>query len=158
MKIATRAPASEAETGSRGFWPLRDLPVVLWLLGVAVVSLVHPFVPAPRWLMIHLLVLGAAGHSILVWSRYFADTLVRLPATPRREQSQRLLLFNVGVLGVAVGVPGSLWWLVVVGALGIAVAVGWHVASLVRGLRAGFASRFSSTIWFYIAAGALLLV
>ncbi|MDP2772739.1 MAG: multicopper oxidase domain-containing protein [Nocardioides sp.] len=158
MKIATRAPASEAETGSRGFWPLRDLPVVFWLLGVAVVSLVHPFVPAPRWLMIHLLVLGAAGHSILVWSRYFADTLVRLPATPRRVQSQRLLLFNVGVLGVAVGVPGSLWWLVAVGALGIAVAVGWHVASLVRGLRTGFASRFSSTIWFYIAAGALLLV
>jgi nitrite reductase (NO-forming) len=158
VKIAVRAPAPEVETGSRGFWPLRDLPVVFWLLGVVVVSLVHPFLPAPRWLMIHLLVLGAAGHSILVWSRYFADTLVRLPATPRRVQSRRLLLFNVGVLLVAIGVPGALWWLVVVGALGIAVAVGWHVVSLIRGLRTGFASRFSSTIWFYIAAGALLLV
>ncbi len=158
MKIAVGAPAREVETGSRGFWPLRDLPVVFWLLGVAVVSLVHPFLPAPRWLMIHLLVLGAAGHSILVWSRYFADTLVRLPATPRRVQSQRLLLFNVGVLLVAIGVPGTLWWLVVVGALGIAVAVGWHVVSLIRGVRTVFASRFSSTIWFYIAAGALLLV
>ncbi len=157
MKIAVGARASEVETGSRGFWPLRDLPVVFWLLGVAVVSLVHPFLPAPRWLMIHLLVLGAAGHSILVWSRYFADTLVRLPATPRRVQSQRLLLFNVGALLVAIGVPGTLWWLVVVGALGIAVAVGWHVGGLIRGLRTGFASRFSSTIWFYIAAGALLL-
>lgn len=158
MKIAIHAPAPEVETGSRGFWPLRDLPVVFWLLGVAVVSLAHPFLPAPRWLMIHLLVLGAAGHSILVWSRYFADTLVRLPATPRRVQSQRLLLFNLGVLLVAIGVPGTLWWLVVVGALGIAVAVGWHVGSLMRGLRTGLASRFSSTIWFYIAAGALLLV
>jgi nitrite reductase (NO-forming) len=158
VKTAVGAPVPEVASGSRGFWPLRDLPVVFWLLGVAVVSLVHPFIPAPRWLMIHLLVLGAAGHSILVWSRYFADTLVRLPATPRRAQSQRLLLFNAGVLLVAIGVPGSLWWLVVVGALGIAVAVGWHVGTLIRGLRTGFASRFSSTIWFYIAAGALLLV
>ena len=65
MKIAVGAPAPEVETGSRGFWPLRDLPVAFWLFGVAVVPLVHPFLPAPRWLMIHLLVLGAAGHSIL---------------------------------------------------------------------------------------------
>ena len=158
MRITVGAPAPRAETGSRGFWPLRDLPVVFWLLGVVVVSLVHPYVPAPRWLMIHLLVLGAAGHSILVWSRYFADTLVRLPSTTRRVQSQRLLLFNLGVLLVAIGVPVTTWWLVVVGALGIAVAVGWHVVSLMRGMRTGFASRFSSTIWFYIAAGALLLV
>ena len=47
-------------------------------------------------MVVALLVLGAAGPSILVWSRYFADTLVRLPATPRREQSKRLLLFNLG--------------------------------------------------------------
>ncbi len=158
MKVVVGAPAPEVRTGSRGFWPLRDLPVVFWLLGVAVVSLVHPFVPAPRWLMIHLLVLGAAGHSILVWSRYFADTLVRLPATPRRVQSPRLLLFNAGVLLVAVGVPGALWWLVVVGAAAISVAIGWHVASLVRGLRSALASRFSGTVWFYVAAGVLLLV
>jgi len=158
VKITVGAPAPQVGTGSRGFWPLRDLPVVFWLLGVVVVSLVHPYIPAPRWLMIHLLVLGAAGHSILVWSRYFADTLVRLPATPRRVQSQRLLVFNLGVLLVAIGVPATIWWLVVVGALGIAVAVGWHVVSLMRGMRTGFASRFSSTIWFYIAAGALLLV
>ncbi len=158
MSLTVGARAPEAKTGSRGFWPLRDLPVVFWLLGVVVVSLIHPFIPAPRWLMIHLLVLGAAGHSILVWSRYFADTLVRLPATPRRVQSQRLLVFNLGVLLVAVGVPGEFWWLVVVGALSVAVAVSWHVVSLIRGLRTGFASRFASTIWFYIAAGALLLV
>ncbi len=158
MKIKVGAPTPAVKTGSRGFWPLRDLPVVFWLLGIVVVSLAHPYIPAPRWLMIHLLVLGAAGHSILVWSRYFADTLVRLPATPRRVQSQRLLAFNLGVLLVVTGVPGSWWWLVIIGALGIAVAVGWHVMNLVGGLRTGFASRFASTIWFYIAAGALLVV
>ena len=158
MKIALDAPTATTRTGSRGFWPLRDLPVVFWMLGVLVVSLVHPFIPAPRWLMIHLLLLGAAGHSILVWSRYFADTLVRLPATPRHEQSQRLLLYNLGVLLVAVGVPSKTWWLVVVGAVCLAVAVAWHVAGLVLGMRTGFASRFSSTIWFYVSAGTLLLL
>jgi nitrite reductase (NO-forming) len=54
---------------ARGFWPLRDLPVVFWLVVLVVVALVHPFVPAPRWLMIHLLLLGALSHAILVWSQ-----------------------------------------------------------------------------------------
>ncbi len=106
--------------------------------------------------MVHLLLLGAAGHSILVWSRYFADTLVRLPATPRREQSRRLILFNVGVLVVAVAVPAGLDVVTGVGAAAIVAAVAWHVASLVRGLRASFASRFSFTLHFYVAAGLLL--
>ncbi len=145
-------------SGTRGFWPLRDLPVVGWLVAAVLVSLVHPFVPAPRWLMIHLLVLGAAGHAILVWSRYFADTLIRLPPTPRREQSQRLALFNLGVLVVIVGVPAGLWWPVVGGAVLTIVAVGWHVASLARGLRTGFASRFVGTLRFYLVAGAILPV
>ena len=72
----------ERPAGTRGFWPLRDLPVVGWLLAVVVVALVHPWLPAARWLLLHLVLLGAAGHAILVWSRYFADTLLRVPATP----------------------------------------------------------------------------
>src|SRR5690606_21122536 len=102
-----RAPEPTRDPGTRGFWPLRDLPGVVWMTAVVAVSALHPIVPAPRWLMIHLFVLGAAGHSILVWSRYFADTLLRLPATPRTQQTPRLVLFNLGVLGVVIGVPGQ---------------------------------------------------
>lgn len=152
-----RRPDERAPAGARGFWPLRDLPGVLWIIAVVVLSLIHPFVPAPRWLMIHLALLGAAGHSILVWSRYFADTLLRLPGTTRRAQAPRLLLFNLGVLVVAVGVPSGVWWLVVVGALGVAAAVAWHVAALAGGLRSRFSSRFAITVHFYVAAGLLLL-
>lgn len=64
---------------ARGFWPMPDLPVVGWLLATLLVALVHPFVPAPRWLLIHLVLLGAATHSILVWSRYSADALLHTP-------------------------------------------------------------------------------
>lgn len=145
------------DPGTRGFWPLRDLPGVFWMTAVVVVSIAHPFLPAPRWLMIHLFVLGAAGHSILVWSRYFADTLLRIPTTPRRRQTPRLVLFNLGVLAVVAGVPWEWWWLVVAGATGVVGAVLWHVSSLINGLRSRFSSRFATTIWFYVAAGLLLV-
>ncbi len=159
MSVTVGRPSGNAsEPGTRGFWPLRDLPGVLWILAVVVLSAAHPLVPAPRWLMIHLFVLGAAGHSILVWSRYFADTLLRLPTTPRAVQTPRLVLFNAGVAAVVVGVPAQLWWLVVVGAVGVGGAVAWHVVSLAQGLRSRFSSRFAATVYFYVAAGLLLLV
>ena len=153
---ATRPDGPTA--GTRGFWPLRDLPVVGWLLAAVVVALVHRWVPEPRWLLLHLLLLGAAGHSILVWSRYFADTLLRGPATPRREQSIRLAVFDLGAVAVTVGVGSDVWLLVLVGATGVALAVVGHVVSLARGLRGRFRSRFAATVHYYLAAGALLPV
>ena len=67
-------PTGPTGPTKRGFRPLRDLPVMLWLTALVVVVLVHPWVPAPRWLMLHLLLLGAVSHAIHVWSQYFADT------------------------------------------------------------------------------------
>ena len=45
----------EPAATTRGFWPLRDLPVVGCLVGVVVVALVHPWLPAAEWLLLHLL-------------------------------------------------------------------------------------------------------
>ncbi|GAB3030065.1 multicopper oxidase [Nocardioides flavus (ex Wang et al. 2016)] len=148
----------DAATGTRGFWPVRDLPVVGWLLAAVVVALAHPWVPEARWLLLHLLLLGAAGHAILVWSRYFADTLLRGPATPRREQSIRLVTFDLGAVAVTAGVGSGTWLLVLVGATAAGVAVAWHLLSLARGLRGRFGSRFAPTVHYYLAAGAMLPV
>ena len=142
--------------GTRGFWPVRDLPVVGWLLAAVVVALVHRWVPEARWLLLHLLLLGAAGHAILVWSRYFADTLLRGPATSRRQQSWRLGLFNVGAVAVTAGVGSDAWWAVLVGAVGVGAAVVWHVVVLAGGLRGRFGSRFAATVHYYLVAGSLL--
>ncbi|RYB92491.1 copper oxidase [Nocardioides glacieisoli] len=150
--------AGEPTRGTRGFWPIRDLPVVGWLLAAVVVALVHQWVPEPRWLLLHLLLLGAAGHAILVWSRYFADTLLRGPATPRREQSIRLATFDLGAVAVTIGVAFDGWLLVLVGAVAVALVVTWHVVSLARGLRGRFRSRFAPTVHYYLAAGSLLPV
>lgn len=144
----------------RGFQPLRDIPVVAWLGAVVVVALVHPFVPAPRWLMIHLLLLGAAGHSILVWSRHFAEALLRLQASESalRGQQVRLALYNSGVLVVVVGMITDRWQVTALGATGLAAAVGWHGAVLFLALRRALASRFAPTVRYYVTGAALLPV
>ena len=126
------------------FWPLRDIPAASWLVTALVVAAVHPFVAVPGWLLIHLLLLGAVTHSIVVWSNHFAETLLHAPTGPgeRRRQSWRLVALNGGVLLVVVGVPSRVWGLTLAGACLAAAAVGWHGASLVHRLRRSLPSRF----------------
>ena len=143
---------------SRGFWPLRDLPVVLWLFAAGIVALLHPFVPAPRWLMIHLLLLGALTHAILVWSRHFAEALLHLPPGRRGPQSRRFLLHNLGALSVITGVLTALWPVTLVGATAVASAVGWHGWALTRELRTCLPARFAGTVRYYVAAACFLPV
>ena len=144
--------------GSRGFWPLRDLPVLVWLAATVVVALVHPFVPAPRWLMIHLLMLGAVSHAILVWSRYFTDALLHSAEEDRRGQNRRLLLLNGGVILVVVGVPSDVWPLTLLGATAVGSAVLWHGWTILRQLRAALPARFGPSVRYYVAAACFLPV
>ncbi|RBY77200.1 copper oxidase [Geodermatophilus sp. TF02-6] len=139
---------------------MRDLPVVGWLTATAGVALVHPVVPAPRWLMIHLLLLGAVGHAILVWSRHFTEALLHTAPGPgdRRTQSRRLLQFNAGAVLVVTGVVSATWPVTVAGAAAVAGAVGWHGAALGRQLHRAPPGRFRSTVRHHVVAAALLPV
>ncbi|MEJ7796205.1 MAG: multicopper oxidase domain-containing protein [Nocardioides sp.] len=143
-----------------GFWPARDLPAVIWLVAVVAVALVHPLVPAPRWLMVHLLLLGAVTHSIMVWSRHFADALLHTAPrkNDRRLQSMRLLMLNGGVALVLTGVVAGVWPVTVVGATAVGSAVVWHGVSLVLQMKASLPSRFGATVRYYVAAASLLPV
>ncbi|GAA3518587.1 multicopper oxidase domain-containing protein [Nocardioides daeguensis] len=159
MTSATRERGAAGGVSSgRGFWPLRDLPVLLWLFAAGVVALLHPFVPAPRWLMLHLLLLGALTHAILVWSRHFAEALLHLPPEGRAPQSRRLLLHNLGALAVITGVLTSAWSVTVAGAAAVATAVAWHGWDLGRQLRACLPARFAGTVRYYVAAACFLPV
>ena len=91
---------------TRGFSPWRDLPALLWLLCVPVVAFAHPLIPEPRWLLLHLLLLGAVTHSIVVWSQHFADTLLHVPSVLRPTL---LALLNLGALTVMLGTQGARW-------------------------------------------------
>jgi nitrite reductase (NO-forming) len=142
----------------RGFRPLRDVPAILWLLGTIAAAVFHSALPAPRWLMIHLLLLGAVSHSILVWTRHFSDALLHTPSgiAARRGQSARLALLNGGVLVVVIGVVSDVWLVTAVGASSVAAAALWHVVALVRQLRSALPARFAVTVRYYVAAAALL--
>lgn len=157
LQAAQERPGGAA---ARGFWFLRDVPVVVWLVGAVVAALAHTWLPAPRWLMIHLLLLGAVSHSILVWSRHFTDALLHTPvrAGDRRSQSARLAMLNGGAVLVVVGMLVSRWPVTSVGAAAVAGATLWHGASLLAQLRAALPARFAMTVRYYIAAAALLPV
>ncbi|MGN0065091.1 MAG: multicopper oxidase domain-containing protein [Nocardioides sp.] len=143
---------------TRTFRPLRDLPSIVWLAATAVSTFVHPWVPAPRWLMLHLLLLGAVSHAVLVWSRFFADALLKTPGDGRAAQDGRLLALNAGVVGVVAGVLSDTWPLTLVGAAAVAGAVLWHAWTLVGMLRRALPARFASTVHYYVAAACLLPV
>jgi nitrite reductase (NO-forming) len=144
--------------GSRGFWPLRDLPVLVWLTATVSVAFVHHFVPAPRWLMIHLLMLGAVSHAILVWSRYFTDALLHSADDDRRGQNRRLLLLNSGVILVVTGVLFDVWPGTLLGATAVGCAVAWHGWTILQQLTAALPARFGSSVRYYVAAACFLPV
>lgn len=144
----------------RGRSRLRDLPLVVFLTVAVFVALVHRNIPDAAWLMIHLVLLGALTHSILVWSFHFAQTLLHLPASERgaRAQTARLALNSVGATAVLIGVPSVLWPLTLAGGTLVAAAAGWHGLTLWRMLRKALPARFRVTIRYYLAAAAALVV
>ncbi|HET8562171.1 MAG TPA: multicopper oxidase domain-containing protein [Marmoricola sp.] len=158
MTALSPGPGSVDTTRRKGFNPLRDIPAILWLLAVVVVALVHRDIPVARWLLFHLLLLGAVTHSILVWSQHFADALLHNAPTAAayRNRSVRLLLCNGGALVVVAGVVAAHWVLAAAGGGAVALAVGWHAASLVGQLRHALGSRFAVTVRYYVASAALL--
>lgn len=143
-----------------GVSPLRDLPVVLWLLLAAVAAVIQPYLREAVWVMVHLALLGAMTHAVLVWSTFFAQALLKTPDSvdPAAHQSIRQAGLVVGVLCVIIGVPAALWPLVVVGATVVAAAVVWHGIAMLRRLRAALPSRFAVTVRYYLAASACLPV
>ncbi|AXG14726.1 multicopper oxidase domain-containing protein [Intrasporangium calvum] len=145
---------------TRGTWFMRDRPVVIWLIAAFLVSLVHPFFAYSRWLMVHLVVLGAVTHAAMVWSVHFTEALLKTRAgfEERRLQTIRLSVFQSGVLFVLVGVPTRVTVLTMIGATLISGAVLWHAVMLVRRLRAALPGRFRITVRYYVVAALFLPV
>ena len=145
--------------GRRGFNALRDGPPLVWLVATLVVAAAHDLVPVPRWAMIHLLLLGAVSHSVVVWSQHFSDALLRT-APPRHRAQQvwpRLLLLNAGASLVVIGVLADTWPITAIGAAAVITAAAAHAALLAAQLRRSLPARFSATVRFYVAAAVLLM-
>ncbi|KQV07623.1 multicopper oxidase domain-containing protein [Leifsonia sp. Root112D2] len=143
----------------KAWYALVNSLVVAWALGAVFVAIVQPLGVAAPWLMVHLLLLGAASTAIIVWSQHFADTLLRRPAAGGRMLlGARLFAHTVGALAVVTGVPGRAWPLVLAGAVLVALAVLTQVMSLARQLHVALPSRFAPLVRYYIVAGLFLVI
>jgi nitrite reductase (NO-forming) len=145
---------------TRSTWHVRAGAVVAaWLVALVLVSLLALVRPVTPWLLVHLLLLGAASNAILIWSAHFAAALLRLPEpSTRRAEAARLAVFNIGALTVVLGMLTGFWAAVLAGGVLASCAVGWHAMVLLTRMRRALPSRFGVTVRYYVAAGALLPV
>jgi nitrite reductase (NO-forming) len=139
-------------------WHLRANAVVLgWLALTVAAAPARGALPAPRWLLIHVFLLGAVTNAIVTWTEHFATALLRLPPQPRWWPPARLAALNAGVAAVLGGVAGGLPWVAVAGAVTVVGVVAWHCGRLVAGARRALGGRFSHVLSWYVCAGAALV-
>jgi hypothetical protein len=159
---AAPVPVQAEITGGpseRARWHRRAALIPLaYLAALAVVALIHPWLPAWRWLGMHLLLLGAVTNAILVWSAHFTAAILRIPAPAhRRADVARLTVHNAGVMAVLASGVLERPWLGVAGAVAVFAAVVSQLVWLAQRLRAAVPSRFAVTVRYYLAAAAALL-
>lgn len=152
------ATAERASVGRAGWHRRAGLVPIAYLAGIVAVAFAHPFLPQGRWLLIHLLFLGAASNAILVWSVHFATAILRspLPAT-RSGEVARLVVLNAGALAVLAGGTAGPAWVGVAGAAAVFAAVVAHLWVMARRLRRALPARFAVTVHYYLAATVALL-
>lgn len=144
--------------GGRASWHLRANAIVLGWLGLTLVAaLAGEALPAPRWLLIHVFMLGAITNAILIWSEHFTVTLLHAPPPDRRRSAALLGLANVGVAAVLYGAAAGPRWLAAIGAAVLCAAVIWHLSGLVRMRGRALPGPFSHVAPWYIAAAGMLV-
>ncbi|HEX4813567.1 MAG TPA: multicopper oxidase domain-containing protein [Nonomuraea sp.] len=143
----------------RASWHLRANAIVVgWLALTVVVALAGDVLPAPRWLLIHVFLLGAVSTAILIWSEHFTVALLRVRTPPQRASLARLGLLNAATVAVLAGVSAGPWQVAAVGAALVVGVVLWHAAVLVRLVRQALPGRFGHVIGWYVAAAGALAV
>lgn len=135
-------------------------PVQLWMLALVVLGVVHRWVPASTWVIVHVFTLGLLTNSILVWGQHFVETLLHSRAADeaRRLQVRRIYLLNAGIVVLVAGMIAAWSPAVIAGAAVVGGAVTWYVVDVVRQIRAALPSRFRPIVRFYAVAAAFLPV
>lgn len=129
-----------------------------YLVAAAVRIVVDDSGGAPAWLVVHLLLLGAATNAIVTWTAHFAGALLQQPQLSEAAVVTRLVALNAGVVGVLVAVSEGWRTVTIVSAALLALVLTVHLTALVRTVRAGRTRRFAPAARFYwFAATAVLL-
>jgi nitrite reductase (NO-forming) len=155
----TLEPPAPAVLRDRTRWHLgANAPVAAWLAALLAVAVSRPYIAESRWLLVHLLLLGAVTNAIFVWSVHFADAMLRRRATvgSRRWQATRMTALNLGILTVIAGMVASTWVLTLVGSVVVGAAAAAHGITLALQARAALPSRFGATVHYYVLASLAL--
>ncbi|WP_182906451.1 multicopper oxidase domain-containing protein [Microbispora sp. H13382] len=151
-------PTPPTRRRSRASWHARANGVVLaWLALAALATLTHDHLPAPRWLLIHVFLLGAVTNAIVTWTEHFAIALLRRGEPSPWVRPVRLAALNTGVAAVLYGATYGPVRLGIAGAALVVGVIGWHVAILVSWSRRALGGRFAHVVAWYIGAGAALV-
>lgn len=154
---STRMPAQPSARSKGKPRVLRDFVSILWLTA-AIVAALNSSLMRWDWVLVHMVLLGALSHAVLVWSEYFTGKLTHRAPTDasNRAQDARVILLLVGGALVVWGFPTAHWALVVVGACLVATAVVWHAAHIATRFRGGAGGRFRVVARYYLAAACCL--
>ena len=160
VTAGTTGPRPPAGQGPRRSWHLRANAVVLAYVALSVLTVVlqdWPSLPMPRWLAVHLLLLGAVTNAIVTWTEHFAVALLRARQPSRRAAAIRLAALNLAIVGILCGVAYGVATVTVVSATLLGAVVLAHLGSLLRIARHALMGRFAGTVKFYVIAGIALV-
>ncbi len=148
---------------TRPRWYLGAGSVVLaWLAAAILAASIALTRELPEWLLIHLLLLGAVSNAILVWSGRLPPAPLGREERPRgRDETARLVLFNVGAITVVVGmtlvdVPDLAWAIVIAGATVVGEVVIWHAVATIGRMRRVRPAGFDAAVGYYVAGAVFL--
>lgn len=145
----------------RADWHLRaNSFVILYLIAALVAGAIQKsgVHGQPKWLTIHLLLLGATTNAIITWSDHFVTSLLWARMHNRRRQMVITVLLNIGIIGVLVSVSKHFNWLIT----GFAALIGAIMILYLRGItilvKQSLNRRFVGVIRFYQSAAFFILV
>ena len=119
MPEITSAPVGrKPDTNKRSWHRKASRPVSGWLVALLIVAVANPWIPQSRWLLVHMVTLGVATTSIMVWGQYFAEAILHnnLTDTDRSRQVLRIRLLAVGIVITCIGMVVTWPWITVTGA------------------------------------------
>ena len=77
MPEITSAPIDrKPDTDKRSWHRKASRPVSGWLVALLIVAVANPWIPQSRWLLVHMVTLGVATTSIMVWGQYFTEAIL----------------------------------------------------------------------------------
>ena len=145
----------------RADWHLRaNASVLMYLFAALISGLVQRGGEndQPPWLTIHLLLLGAATNAILTWSDHFVSALLWTRSQNRNSAIVRIILINIGILGILVSVSAHINWLIIPFATLMIATMVFYLRGISIAIKRSLNKRFIKLLRYYQTAAFFLLI